>query len=149
MVGNDKTGWRFISKEGRQEGAKSDSENNPSSGGPALPAKTGKFGTLAEFFGHSDFKEYQNAILIPIDPKQEATAIATMNNEAKSEYNIFVNNCGHAVNNTLTLLGISTFSPKSWSSGSIYNLARAAQPNDMYIDIKMANHKKIIMTITK
>jgi len=38
LIGNDETGWIFISKEGRDEDENSNSGNNPFSGGPALDA---------------------------------------------------------------------------------------------------------------
>jgi hypothetical protein len=107
MVGNDKTGWKFISKEGRQNGSsKSDPSNNGSSGGPALPARTAKFNTMNDFVKDPNFKEYKRVAIFGVTQKQADMAFSVMTKEANSWYSILLNNCGHAVSNTFDQIGL-------------------------------------------
>ena len=146
MVGNDKTGWTFISKEGRQEDGTSNSGNNASSGGPALPAKEQKFATMAEFLGNSDFKEYTKGTVLPIKADQQGGAIETMRKEANSKYVLMGDNCGNAVNNTLRTLGIET---KYVSSLPQSKFANRTFPNQMYINMRLANADKVVTTLVR
>jgi RHS repeat-associated protein len=107
MVGNDKTGWKFISKEGRQNGSsKSDPSNNGSTGGPALPARTAKFNTMNDFVKDPNFKEYTRVAIFGVTKKQADMAASVMTKEANSRYSILLNNCGHAVSNTFDQIGL-------------------------------------------
>lgn len=95
MVGNDKTGWTFISKEGREGGNSEGSDNNVLSGGPAKEPIIEKFGTLNELLGSTgkEIKGYNRAAVFSIDPSQAGPLIETMTGEANSKYSVLTNNC--------------------------------------------------------
>lgn len=66
LVGNDDTGWVFISKEGRDEDENSNSGNNPLTGGTALDARKDTFKTINAFFADKDYSEYKEGVVIKI-----------------------------------------------------------------------------------
>ena len=150
MVGNDKSGWTFISKEGRAEDPSSNSDNNGLTGGPALPAKELSFSTMADFLTSSNVREYTNGTVLPIEPGKEGSAIETMRTEANSQYVLATNNCAHAVNTTLSSIGIET-RKSSFADELIpgHNLAKSNVPNAMYSQIREANADKIKTTLIR
>lgn len=147
MVGNDKTGWTFISKEGRQEDANSNSDNNASSGGPALPVKELFFKTMSEFLVSPQTKEYKRGMVLPIGADQEVEAIETMRAEANSKYSLLLNNCGNAVNNTLESLGIDTIDYGIISFG--YDSHKGSVPNDMYNILKRVQSANTVLEVKR
>ncbi len=144
LVGNDESGWMFISKEGRDEDESSNSGNNPVSGGPALDARTKKFATIEDFFKDKDFSEYKEGVVMKIQSSTAKEGQKTMTKEALSKYSILFNNCGQAVNETLHKLGIRTFSPEKYSGYGGYTAGAAfyngVVPNEMYSSIKQSNN---------
>jgi LysM repeat protein len=106
MVGNDKAGWTFISKEGRQEGASATSGNNPLSGGPALPPKIANFGTLQDLYESNYYKEYTKAAVYTIGASQKQPLITKMTQEASSKYVLLTSNCGHACGTSIQTVGL-------------------------------------------
>jgi LysM repeat protein len=106
IVGNDKTGWTFVSKEGRQEGESATSGNNPLGGGPALPPKTAQFGTLQDLYESSYFKEYKKTAVYTLQQNQAAPLITKMTQEATSKYVLLSNNCGHACGKAIQTVGL-------------------------------------------
>ena len=142
LIGNDKDGWLFISKEGRDEDERSNSGNNPVSGGPALPARTEEFKTINDFLLDDRFNEYSEGVVLKIKGNQSESAKVKMSNEALSKYSILFNNCGHAVDKTLRSLGIKTIDPKKYQYGNYnagYAIFEATIPNQMFESFKQAN----------
>jgi len=148
MIGNDKTGWKLISKEGRQNGSsKSDPSNNGSSGGPALPARIAQFKTMDGFLKDPHFKEYQRAAIFSVTAGQAAMANTVMTKEATSWYSILLNNCGHAVSNTFDQIGlrgagVQTDNPNDPSSINPI-------PNRMYQQMIGNNRSSLVLQIIK
>jgi RHS repeat-associated protein len=142
LVGNNDTGWIFISKEGRDEDESSNSGNNPISGGPALDPRTKKFATIEEFLKDKDFSEYKEGIVMKIKSSTAKEGQKKMTKEALSKYSILFNNCGHAVEKTLIKLGIRTIDPDKYSNGQ-YSAGAALYsgivPNELYNSVKEAN----------
>lgn len=152
MVGNDKSGWTFISKEGRREDGSSNSNNNPSFGGPALDPKIAKFSTMADFFASKNFSEYTKAAVFSIDPSQVAGAVQTMTNEASSKYSLLNNNCGHACGNTIQTVGLGPGYSKSgpirdrWGQTS-ESWMISSLPNVQYQNTIKNNSQRLVTTI--
>jgi len=151
LVGNDKTGWDFVSKEGREkESSSADPSNNRSTGGPALPAKTGHFNTLGEFFKSSKTKEYTRAAVFGVTAKQATTALQVMTREANSWYSLLANNCGHAVSNTFDQIGLSGAETKSNNTTGFQWVGPPSPlPNQMYQQMIGNNRDKLILQIIK
>ena len=140
MIGNDKTGWLFISKEGRQNG--SDADNNAISGGPAIEPKTDQFKTIASFLENKKFDEYKEGIVFRINNGAGKKGIKKMEREALSKYSFLFNNCGQAVERTLHYLGIKTEDPYMYSYGNFnagLTFTQTTVPNSMYQKIKILN----------
>jgi hypothetical protein len=151
MVGSDKIGWTFISKGGRQEGSSSqEPSNNSSTGGPALPPDVAHFKTMTEFLGDPNFKEYTRAAIFALDPGKVTAALNKMTREASSHYSILSNNCGHAVCNTFTSVGLKDASitiPNTFMPGS--HTEMSSVPNTMYFWMIENNKTKLITQIIK
>jgi len=154
MVGNDKTGWTFVSKEGRREDGSSNSDNNASSGGPALDPKVASFSTMGDFFASKGFGEYTNAAVFSIDPSQAGSAVQTMTTEAGSKYSLLNNNCGHACGNTLQTLGLDPGYSKSgpirdrWGQTS-ESWMISPLPNVQYESTIKNNSSRLVITLNK
>ncbi len=150
LIGNDKTGWKLISKEGRTNGSsKSDPSNNVSTGGPALPAKIRDYKALADFLSDPDAKDYKRIAIFGVTPGQASRATSVMLTEAKSWYDLLLNNCGHAVANTLNAIGLVGYSSKGASFSEIAFPLNMSRPNYMYSREVDANAKNLILQITK
>jgi YD repeat-containing protein len=157
MVGNDKTGWTFISKEGRDDGDGSvdvQSGNNSSSGGPALKAKIQKFATMEDFFNTKGYGEYKSAAVFSIDASKAGPLITMMIKEAHSKYSLLANNCAHAVSTSIAGAGLEQGWGKSgpirdrWGKIS-YHWVMSPIPNIQYSDTKKNNQSKLVIEITK
>lgn len=148
LVGNDDTGWVFISKEGRDEDENSNSGNNPLTGGPALDARKDRFNTINEFFADKDYSEYKEGVVIKIQLSTAEKGEKEMTKQALSKYSLIFNNCGQAVNTTLNKLGIRTIDTNKiyggYSAGEIFY--DTVVPNNIYHSIKQAN-KNVPRTI--
>lgn len=154
MVGNDKTGWIFISKEGREDDETSNSDNNPSSGGPALAPRIAKFKTMEEFLNTKGFNEYKRAAVFKIDPTKAGPLIQQMITEASSKYSLLTNNCGHAVGNSNSSVGLQIGWTKSgeirdrWGQVSEQWIL-SPLPNVQYDWIIRNNSSQLVIEIKK
>ena len=151
LVGNDKTGWDLISKEGRKNGtSKLDPSNNGATGGPALTPKTGHFNTIRDFFKSSRTKEYTRAAIFGITGNQAKLAYQAMGKEATSWYNLFSNNCGHAVSNTFEQIGLKGAEGHFIGPRGGYDIGPTPPyPNNMYQNMIENNRAKLILQIIK
>jgi LysM repeat protein len=155
MVGNDKTGWTFISKEGRQEGESATSGNNPFSGGPALPPKEGKFGTVQDLLDSKYFKEYKNVSAYTIQSTQAAPLITKMHNEAISKYALLSNNCGHACGNSISTVGLDPgniwYRPtiNRWGGKGNLRSLYPSEPNVQYNFQKENNSSRLVTEVNE
>jgi RHS repeat-associated protein len=150
LVGNDDTGWVFISKEGRDEDENSNSGNNPLTGGRALDARKESFATINDFFADRDYSEYKEGVVIKIQSSTAEKGEKEMTKQALSKYSLIFNNCGQAVNETLNKLGIRTVDPDKYKVYGGYSAGAALYngvvPNEMYYSVKQAN-KNVPRTI--
>lgn len=150
LVGNDDTGWVFISKEGRDDDENSNSGNNPLTGGPALEARIQPFAKINDFFANKDYSEYKEGVVIKIQSSTAENGEKEMTKQALSKYSLIFNNCGQAVNETLNKLGIRTVDPDKYKVYGGYSAGAALYngvvPNEMYYSVKQAN-KNVPRTI--
>jgi RHS repeat-associated protein len=155
MVGNDKTGWIFISKEGRREGESAGSGNNPVTGGPALNAKERKFGTIQDMFESSDFKEYKRTAVYSVQSSQTIPLITKMRSEAVSKYVLLSNNCGHACGNTISTVGLDPGilryqqTINRWGGKGAWRSFLSPAPNEQYNQQIKNNSSRLITTINE
>jgi RHS repeat-associated protein len=86
-VGNDKTGWTYISKDGARE------SNNGGFSGPS-EVTIGKFKTFGDVLKHASKEGYVDAYRNASTPKQDTANIAATLGEANKDYNLTESNCG-------------------------------------------------------
>lgn len=114
LVGNDDTGWVFISKEGRDEDENSNSGNNPLIGCRALDAWKESFAAINDFFADRDYSEYKEGVVIKIQSSTAEKGEKEMTKQALSKYSLIFNNCVQAINKTLNKLGIRMVDPDKY-----------------------------------
>ncbi len=154
MIGNDKSGWTFVSKEGRREDASSNSNNNASSGGPALDPKVALFSTMADFLTNPKFSEYNHAAVFSLPHSDVSQTKTRMVIEAASKYSLLNNNCGHACGATLESVGLDPGWIKSgpirdrWGHVSESWLMNPS-PNVQYEKIIENNSKRLVTILKK
>lgn len=103
LIGNNKDGWTYYSKGGREGGSSEGSSNNAISGGPAATTKFIPYSSLNQFF--KDQSRYTDYVYIKSD--NDGIMRKTAEREVTSRYNLFVNNCADAVTATLEAGGIN------------------------------------------
>ena len=151
LVGNDNNGWTLISKEGRKEGSfKADPSDNALSGGPALPMKFAKISTIASFLQDDHFKEYTRVAIFSVTQEQASMALNVMEREAGSQYSLLSNNCAHAVNTTLSAIGLSSAAVSVMRSDQGDGVMMKTPylspiPNTMYTNTIVNNLKNFIV----
>ena len=108
LIGNDKTGWTFVSKEGRD---KTPWYSNEVTGGPALKPLIGVYTSLDAFKNAQSTDEnlgnYTQNVRFETTAKQDKTALTTTTEAAKSWYNVGFNNCADAVSDGLESVGLN------------------------------------------
>lgn len=112
LIGNDKNGWTFISKEGRDKPSwYSKTYVAEFIGGPALQPLIGKFDTKAAFDEErrkkgSGYKVYTQEVRLETSEEQDKAAISATEESAKSWYNFMFSNCADAVSDGLIAAGL-------------------------------------------
>jgi hypothetical protein len=155
MIGNDKSGWSFISKEGRIKGIPN---LNEGTGGPALPPLLIQFKKLADFQkaqeNNKNLGGYTQSVRFGTNAEQDANAKKTSIASASSWYHFMFNNCADAVSDGLKAAGLDPgyqFIPPSIDDG-IYSIGGPIiltnpVPNQRFLDIIRNNKPLIIPTI--
>jgi hypothetical protein len=108
LIGNDKTGWTFISKEGRD---KTPWYSNELTGGPALKPLIGVYTSLDAFkkaqTTDENLRNYTQNVRFATTAKQDKSALTATTEAAKSWYNLGFNNCADAVSDGLSAAGLN------------------------------------------
>ena len=142
LLGNDNTGWTYMSKDGRE--GDSESSNNEASGGPSKSTSDVKFSSIDAFLSNPEYKNYTEGLILKIPGKNgKEMAFNEMSKQIKSRYNATFSNCGHAVNNTLVALGFKIMPSSIFlrpKPGSFNAIQAGTIPNLMYYYIKLANN---------
>lgn len=106
LVGNDKTGWTFISKEGRN---KEPWYSNELTGGPALTPLIQKFTSLDAFQQaqktDKNLGGYTQNVRLTATEQQDNAANTATTKAANSWYNVLQSNCADAVSDGLKAAG--------------------------------------------
>lgn len=92
IVGNDKTGWVYYSKDGEVDGKMQYTERG--------------FATLGSFVKSGLGQTYQHGAWITTDAKADATAQKFAHKELYTEFDGLSNNCGDLADKTLNSIGI-------------------------------------------
>ncbi len=150
LVGNNKTGWTFISKEGRDKTAW---YSNIVTGGPALKPKIQTFTSLEAFQKaqkiDSDLAAYTESIRFKTTEEEDETVRKVVTESAKSWYNVAFSNCADACSDGLESIGLDPGNAVD-SYAIIPIKAKPAKPNDRFKYIKknnsIINSDKIIPT---
>lgn len=138
LIGDDKNGWVFISKEGRN---KEEWYSNNITGGPSI-AKIISFTTKADFDKSQEANGYTEEVRFKTDSKTDKKAIAKASEEAKSWYNVALSNCADVCSVALETSGFDPGLPKSRTVNSINTLP--VSPNVRFGLIVENNKEKIV-----
>ena len=110
LVGNDVSGWTYISKDGRVDGETTLS-NNVITGGPSEPKiisaeKDENLKTLDAFDKSELGQGYTERVRFATDKKQDDAAIEVSKTSVKSKYHGIFSNCADAVSDGLKAAGL-------------------------------------------
>ncbi len=106
LIGNDKTGWRYISKNGR-ENENSNVKDNPIVGGKPKVDKDKKFKTYEEFDSDKELSPtYSQRVRLKTDSDQDKAAENAAIESAVSRYHGIFANCADIVSDALVAAGL-------------------------------------------
>lgn len=95
VIGNDKTGWVYYSKDGADEET-----------GEQRYTRHDDYSTLADFLKSSDALKYQHGARIKTTAKQDLAAHGFADKDLTTEFSGITNNCGDLIQNTLGSIGV-------------------------------------------
>jgi RHS repeat-associated protein len=142
LIGNDKDGWRFISKEGRKrtvnpKTGKTEKAGTELFGGASetliLPSPTAeniKFATLEEALKNSKIKNYDKAIRFKTNKSQDNNAFNAAKKSAATMYHVLLNNCADCASKGLYAAGLN---------GAVNLKSDHPEPNKRFQDIQNQN----------
>jgi hypothetical protein len=113
LAGNDKKGWRFVSKEGRAADNSSDGQDGNILTGGKSAVLDRSYATKAEAL--SNHPLYDRVMSFKTTYGNAMRAINATYKSALSSYHVLLANCGHAVADGLSAIGYysgSAFEPK-------------------------------------
>jgi RHS repeat-associated protein len=143
LVGDDKNGWTFISKEGRN---KEPLYSNEVTGGPALTPLIKTFNTLDDFrTAQSENKNlggYTQELRLETTKEQDEAAKEATTESAGSWYNVGFSNCADAVSDGLEAAGLEPGNVTS-NEGLFSATALPSKPNARFDAISTNNADKI------
>ncbi len=154
LIGNDKTGWTFVSKEGRD---KSSWYSNEVTGGPALKPLIGVYTSLDAFKkaqeSDANLGNYTQNVRLTATVAQDKTALTTTTEAAKTWYNVGFSNCADAVSDGLKAAGFDpgyktvgvSIDDNPWSSGDPIKTL-SPQPSQRFNQIVNNNQATTIPT---
>jgi RHS repeat-associated protein len=147
LIGNDKTGWTFISKEGRD---KKPLYSNEITGGPSIEKKE-TFKTLADFTktqgSDKDLGGYTQSVRLKTDETQDKAAIKATDESAQSWYQVTFNNCADAVSDGLKAAKLDPGYENIEGAQDGFSSAGKglpAKPNERFELIKLNNKDKTV-----
>ncbi|RRJ87119.1 RHS repeat domain-containing protein, partial [Flavobacterium macacae] len=150
LVGSDKTGWTFISKEGRNKEA---AYSNELTGGPALKPLIKEFKTVDAFRDaqkeDSNLGGYTQDVRFKTTEKQDEAAKAATEESAGSWYSAACSNCGDAVSDGLEAAGLDPGYNETSTAAQIFGIPSKTldpRPNERFKEIEDNNKDKIIPT---
>jgi RHS repeat-associated protein len=154
LVGNDKTGWDFVSKEGRDHNGPWYS--NEATGGPSIHFKQ-HFNSLQAFKEAQQtdkrYMRYTESVRFTTTPEQDKAAFNASLEAAKSWYQFYYKNCVDAVSAGLSAAGLdpgyTTFGysvdDNPFSTGDPIKRLDPI-PNHRFAEMKANNSKLIVPT---
>lgn len=154
LIGNDKTGWTFVSKEGRD---KTPWYSNELTGGPALKPLIGVYTNLDAFKkaqeADANLGNYTQNVRLTATDAQDKTALTTTTEAAKSWYNVGFSNCADAVSDGLKAAGFDpgyktvgvSIDDNPWSSGDPIK-SLSPQPTQRFNEIVTNNQSATVPT---
>ncbi len=105
LVGNDKNGWTFISKEGRRiDPETEDKDGTMLFGGKSTVLKI-EFNTIDEALKDSRIGSYESGLGFETTEKEDKKIIKATLDKAKEDYHVLYNNCADAVSEGLKVIG--------------------------------------------
>jgi len=138
LVGNDETGWTYISKGGRVDREKTLFNNTPI-GGTSI-VKNESFPTLEDFYNDKHLgQEYTQSVRFGTSTDQDKAAIEAAEKSARSRYHGIFSNCADAVSAGLKAAGLNP--------GYSYGFILSPIPNVRFGNIKKNNPTHIFIDL--
>ncbi len=146
LIGSDKNGWTFISKEGRDKSANAPWYSNELTGGPALPPKVISFKTKSEFdkYKSEHMSEYTEEVRFKTTEEQDKKATKAAIESGKTWYNAFCNNCADTVSDALEAAGLDGGTSTSTTPTPNAPASQSLIPNVRYDNMKKNNANLIV-----
>jgi RHS repeat-associated protein len=142
LIGNDKTGWTFVSKEGRDKTA---SGSNEVTGGPSI-TKELTFSTLSQFQdfqkNDDDLKKYTESVHFKTTESEDKAALNATKEVAGKRYHVLASNCADAVSAGLEAANLDGGSVTH--DRATGNPVYSPVPNERFEAIKEKNKDKIV-----
>jgi hypothetical protein len=150
LVGDDKNGWTFISKEGRN---KDPWYSNEVSGGPALKPLIKEFNTLDDFRNEQikdkNLGGYTEDVRLDTTPAQDKKAKEATTESANTWYSVLFANCADAVSDGLKATGLDPgFTTTTYPAGDVARTL-PPEPNKRMENVIDNNKKSTIPTDSK
>jgi len=154
LIGNDKTGWTFVSKEGRD---KTPWYSNEFTGGPAAKPLIGVYTNLDAFKKaqetDANLGNYTQNVRLTATTTQDQKALTTTTEAASSWYNVGFSNCADAVSDGLKAAGFDpgyktvgvSIDDNPWSSGDPIK-SLSPQPTQRFNEIVNNNQATTVPT---
>ena len=156
LIGNNKDGWRFVSKEGRERYIDKNGEKakrgTMATGGKStilvLPEADGveKFTTLKQALNHSDIKHYDRAIRYKTTTDQDNKAFKVAVESGNTKYHFTLNNCSHCAGDALNSAGYNPgyIDPTYRSYGSPSGPPASVVPNNIFYNLMNFNQGSLL-----
>ena len=147
LIGNDKTGWTFVSKEGRDKSSKAPWFSNELTGGPALPPREVNFQTKAEYdvWQDKNAPEYTREVRFKTDEKTDAKALSAAKDAADDWYQVTQSSCAEVPSAALTAAGLDPGTEtRTQGKSEIEYKTLSPLPNNRYERTVNNNKDKII-----
>ncbi|MEE1944593.1 DUF6443 domain-containing protein [Pedobacter sp. KR3-3] len=144
LIGNDKTGWSLVSKEGRD---KKPFYSNEFTGGPALKPLDLKFASKNDFdkWKNENKPEYTEEVRFATDEKTDKKALSAAREEASSWYHVLSSNCADVASVAVINAGLDPgYDTKYSAKSDIEYKTLSPLPNNRYQKIVENNKTKII-----
>ncbi len=132
LIGDDKNGWTFVSKDGRATDRNGNQDGTMLTGGKSTSTvKT--FETLNDAFKDGTVKSYEQGYRIETTEEQDTKMVEVAKESVKTDYNVLSNNCADTCTETLESVGLDGGGAMSKREG--FKGQPSTIPNSRYNEI--------------
>jgi hypothetical protein len=142
LIGDDKNGWTFVSKNGRADTNGDDNQDGTILTGGKSTSTIKSFGTLDDALSDGTVQSYKQGYRIKTTEKQDAKMLEIAKKDVKTKYNVITNNCADNCSKALKSAGKDAGGSTSIRSGA--KMSPSTIPNERYDEIVENNTGKTI-----